>query len=78
MASTKLEVTKQKLECASLSQPLLLPNEYCLAEGKADFELSCDQIDGQRSSHQNVYAKLECKVYITNERVGGQHILANM
>jgi len=38
--------------------PLLLPDEYCIVEGRMDFEIHCDRIDAQRGSCENIFARL--------------------
>ena len=62
-------VIDRNLEGQNVSQTLLLPDEYCLAEGRANFEISCDRAGSQRGSREDVYARMDCMVYITNDRV---------
>jgi len=71
MAGAKAKLSNQNCErpINVSPEPLLLPDEYCLAEGRTDFEISCDRIGGQRGCRENVYARLTAQVYITNDRV---------
>jgi hypothetical protein len=53
----------------------LLPDEYYLTEGHVKFEISCDKLGAQPGSPENISAKLEAIVYMTNQRVHFQSFL---
>jgi hypothetical protein len=69
MPRTNSKLSKlSKQNCVSPGLPLL-PDEYSLAEGRTDFEISCDRIGYLHGSPENVFARLKAQVYITHNRV---------